>query len=337
MAKNNHTTTAASWAAIATVDLATVGGPAFGEAVAKIDAEAKRLRAEGKLPDFPVTTGKRRFTPEDAEKALLHNGGNRKVGLTHVQEISSLMQNGGWKLAQPILFDENGDLLDGQHRLLAAYFSGLTVDLMVMVVPTEPDLFAIIDSGRGRRAGDALYTAGMNGASAVTAAAAKLLHRYEHQQIGIFKQPKGLLKLPNIEVLRYARSHPEIGEAAHEVLDDYPSAVSIIGDKGVAVAFGYLVNQHYEDGVLHDFFTALAVTDDLAKDDPIFALRARFEAAAAKTGEKLRKERKLALLIKGFLLDAAGQKVGKNGVHMRDNEKFPRIEEAVKETEDALV
>lgn len=333
MVKSTLESVSPSWSAIATVDLGSTGGPAFGEAVAKIDAEAKRLRKEGKLPDIAVKTGKMRVTPEDAEKALLHNGGNRKVRLGQVQEIASLMQNGGWRLAQPILFDENGDLIDGQHRLLAILFGNLIVDLMAMVVPVQPDLFAVVDSGRGRNAGDTLFTAGMNGVSAPAANAAKLLYRYEKGKLGVFKQPK-LLKMPNIDVLRYTRQHPEIVETAHEVLNEYPSAVATVGDKGVAIAFGYLVNQRYEDGVLHDFLSALGVDGNLGEDHPIAALRRDLEAAGV-TQDKLSKELKLALLIKGFILDAADQKVGKKGVFMRHNEKYPSIEDAVTDADAA--
>ena len=141
---NGRANTAPSWAAIATADLATVGANAFAEAVEKIDLQAKEMRKAGNLPNISVKTGKMRITPEDAEKMLLHNGGNRRIRLGHVQEIAHQMQNALWRLAQPILFDEDDDLLEGQHRLLAIYFGRLTVELMVMVVPVQPDLFAVI-------------------------------------------------------------------------------------------------------------------------------------------------------------------------------------------------
>jgi hypothetical protein len=317
---------APSWAAIATVDLAKVGANAFAEQMEKLDEAGKKMRKEGNLPDIPLKTGKMRFTPEDAEKALLHNGGNRRVRLSHVQGIAAQMQKGLWRLAQPIMFDEDGDLLDGQHRLLAIYFGNLIAELMVMIVPRQDDLFAVLDNGNSRSSADTLQTSGINGVSAAAAGAAKFLYRYEHNQMGVFKQPK-VLKMSNFEVLNYVRAHPEIVEAAREVTDDYPTAVTAIGDRGVAAAFGYLVNQRYEDGVLHDFFTALGLGAEGEWDDPIAGLHKRLTEV---TKEKLANPHKLALLIKAFQMDVASEKIGKKGLHIRDNEGFPRIEDAGK-------
>lgn len=325
---NAKISAAPSWAAIATADLATIGSNAFAEQIEKLDAEAARLRKEGNLPDIAVKTGKVRFTPQDAERALLRNAGNRKPRLGHVQEIAAQMQKGHWRLAQPIIFNEDEDLLDGQHRLLAIYFSGQTVEVMAMIVPNQNDLFAVIDAGRGRSPTDTLQTAGMNGVSAAAAGAAKLLYRYENNQLGVFKQPK-LLKMSNIEVLNYVRVHQEIIEAARQVSDDFPGAVTAIGDKGVAAAFAYLVNQHYEESALQDFFTALGNGEQGEADHPITALYKRLVDANASVKDKLSNPRKLALLIKAFQMDVAEEKVGKKGVFIRDNETFPRMEDTV--------
>ena len=167
----------------------------------------------------------------------------------------------------------------------------------------------------------------MNGVSSAAAAAAKLLYRYESGKIGVFKQPK-VLKMSNVEVLSYVRQHPEILDAARETIDDYPAAVGVIGDKGVAAAMGYLINQHFEDGVLHDFFSALGSKDGIGEKkptDPIVSLHKRFVDV---TEEKIPNPRKLALLIKAFVMDAANEKVGGKGISISDVEKFPHIEDA---------
>jgi hypothetical protein len=323
-----------SHAAIATVDLATVSAKSFAEVVHRFDIEAKALRAAGKLPDFPATTGKMKFTPEDAKRALFRNGGNREIRLGHVQAIATMMQMGAWRLAQPILFDEAGDLQDGQHRLYAIWFGGITIESMVMVVPTQPDLFAVIDAGQGRSAKDALFTAGFTGAPGPLAGGAKLVYRYEHGQLGPIQQPK-TRKLHNLEMVAYVRAHPELVSAADEVIDNYPIPVSIIADKGVAIAFAYLVNQTFEDGVLHDYLMKLAGASDLNDDNPIKALRHRFDESGV-SEDRLSGPQKLALLIKSFLMEDAGEKVYKKdiakGLTMRHTDKYPRIEDALKDS-----
>jgi hypothetical protein len=239
------------------------------------------------------------------------------------------MSLGLWRLAQPIIFDENGDLQDGQHRLLAPYFTGSPVEVMVLVVPNQDDLFSVIDSGRSRTATDTLQTAGL-AVSAACAAAVKLVYKYEIRKLGVFKQPSKLPKMSNLEVLRYARLHPEIVDADREMVDNYPAAMTIIDNDGVSVAFYYLLNQRFDDGVSHDFLTALTTEDGLDErkpTDPIVALHQRLLNEA----EKIEAPRKLALLIKAFALDVAGQKVagkvGGLGMEISDTEPFPLVED----------
>jgi hypothetical protein len=334
--KKNGTTPAPSWAAIATVDLATASSTAFAEAVAKIDAEGKRLRKAGELPDIAISTGVTKFTPEDAQKALLHNGGNRKVKLSHVQACATLMQMRLWKLAQPVLFDEADDLIDGQHRLLAILFAGLTIDLTTMIVPVQKELFACVDAGVGRSATDTLFTAGMDGASASSAGAAKLLWRYENKTLSCsWKQPK-VRKISNMEVLAFVQARPAILDAAHEVSSEYPSATSVIGDAGVATSIAYLVNEHYEDGALRDFLGPLGTGIDLADDDPIAGLRLRLNlAGTAAAHPKLNNAQKLAMCLKAFNMEVLEEKLGKRGLFLRDNEPFPRIDSPESDTDKA--
>ena len=209
--------------------------------------------------------------------------------------------------------------------------------MMVMIVPKQDDLFSVIDAGRSRSATDTLQTAGL-AVSPACAAAVKLVYKYEIRKLGIFKQPAKLPKMSNLEVLRYARLHPEIVDADREMVDNYPAAMTVIDNDGVAVALYYLLNQRFDDGISHDFFTKLADeanANERKPNDPIVALHQRF----ANQAEKIEAPRKLALLIKAFQLDAAGQtvvgKVGGMGMEVSDTEFFPLVED-VKVDEPAL-
>lgn len=321
-----------SWTAIATADLAKISPNAFVDVMEKIDDRAREMREAGLLPDIAIKTGVMKITPQIAERMLLRNTGNRRPRLNQVQEIAILMQKGYWRLAQPLLFDENSDLLDGQHRLFAIYFGGHTIETTVMVVPVQENTFSVIDSGRRRNGADTLYTAGVTGGvEASTAGAIGLLYRYDRHELGSVKQPH-LPKISNLELLFYNQAHPEVADAAREVASDFPLATKVIDDRGVAAAFAYLVNQNFDDGVLHDFYMALGRAEDTyeprrSPDDPIEAVYKRLVESDLSKKDKLSNPRKLGLLIKAFQLDAAGMKVGRNGVFLRDNEKFPSIEE----------
>jgi hypothetical protein len=329
MSKNTTTTpktpptTDRVWTPIVKLDLDTASASAFDEVVGKLAAAAKEAKEAGDLPDLDFETGVVTMTPQLAESCLLRNAGNRKVRLPHVKRLSKIMLNGGWKLAQPLLWD--GSLEEGQHRLWAVYLSGATIDTTLMVVPKQEQLFAVIDTGKGRSASDALYTAGSNGQSVAVAQAVSLLWRYDIGGLGISKQPK-VRAMENIEVLNYAKERPEITSTAHLIAGSHPRAATVIGHKGVAVAFGYMLVKIFDEDALNEFYAPLGSGANLRELDPILALRDRL-TRVGEDDEKMDAPHRLALMIRAFDLHRKGLQVSRTkGLYLRDNEKYPRLE-----------
>lgn len=95
---------------------------------------------------------------------------NRRIREQTVNKYASDMRAKLWQeTPEPIIFDENSDLVDGQHRLLAIKASG--VELTMMVARNWPkDVISSINHGRSRSVSDILMMSGTKN-SAVTAAA----------------------------------------------------------------------------------------------------------------------------------------------------------------------
>ena len=71
--------------------------------------------------------------PEQAQKWLERNIANRTLRPSRVQEYATAMTEGRWRYtADPIRFDSDGKLIDGQHRLMAVVRSGCTVEMHVV-------------------------------------------------------------------------------------------------------------------------------------------------------------------------------------------------------------
>jgi hypothetical protein len=71
-------------------------------------------------------------TPIQAANWLESNKFNRKISDVSVSRYARDMTNGHWTLNhQGIAFDDEGVLVDGQHRLMAIVKSGVTVKMMV--------------------------------------------------------------------------------------------------------------------------------------------------------------------------------------------------------------
>ena len=94
-----------------------------------------------------------RITPEMAKDFLAKNmKSNRPVMKSTVHSYARMMRNGNWGLThQGIAFDENGDLVDGQHRLNAIVEANVPVEMMVTYdVHHAPGEVFTIDMGRKR-------------------------------------------------------------------------------------------------------------------------------------------------------------------------------------------
>lgn len=112
-------------------------------------------------------------TPELAAQWLGHNQGNRVIRPARVAAMVADMQAGKWKLThQGVAFDQDGNLLDGQHRLTAIVKSGVTVDMLVTTGMDREDTLMAMDSGKSRTAIDSLRFLHGNGSVYCTASTA---------------------------------------------------------------------------------------------------------------------------------------------------------------------
>ena len=106
-------------------------------------------------------------TPAVAENWLAHNTNNRNVSRVRVNAYAEQMKRGEWKLnGEAVVFGKNGELKDGQHRLMAVVQSGITVP-MFTVFGVDDDI-CIYDRGRGRSTLDVLKIAGLDRRIALT-------------------------------------------------------------------------------------------------------------------------------------------------------------------------
>lgn len=94
-----------------------------------------------------------RMTPDLARAILKNNINNRNVKRERVNLYASDMEKGRWQLnGESIVIDANGNLKDGQHRLMAVIKSQCTVP-MVVVTGVDADC-NIYDRGSGRSVKD---------------------------------------------------------------------------------------------------------------------------------------------------------------------------------------
>ena len=93
-------------------------------------------------------------TPEIAAHFLQKNKGNRDYRKKWVAHLSNIIKTGEWLTThQGIALDKDGNLIDGQHRLLAIIDSGLPVQINVSY-DVDANTFSCIDIGVKRNLAD---------------------------------------------------------------------------------------------------------------------------------------------------------------------------------------
>jgi hypothetical protein len=112
-----------------------------------------------------VTRGWEEFDPERAEKTLDEsNVDNRCISTDRAIRYATEMESGAWREdnEQALMFDWDGKLMNGAHRLAAVMLSKTTQRFWV-IRGLDPELRKVVDQGKSRSLLDALNMAGHHG------------------------------------------------------------------------------------------------------------------------------------------------------------------------------
>ncbi len=111
-----------------------------------------------KIKKLDERSGIYQIGPEEAESILATPGArNRPVSLARVIKYAGRMKSGHWRLTgEPVILDQQGRLLDGQHRLRAIIEAGKEVETVVLY---GEFLFGPMGQSAFRSGGDSLHIA----------------------------------------------------------------------------------------------------------------------------------------------------------------------------------
>lgn len=128
-----------------------------------------------KKPECRVVT----ITPQLAELWLEKRDAQRKVSQLHVDCLARMMESGDWQdlNGDTIVFDRNGNVIDGQHRLLAVIKSNIHITTDVALGREPTAIYSIDQGGKKRIFKDFLEIEGKENTE-VIAAALRRLHYY---------------------------------------------------------------------------------------------------------------------------------------------------------------
>lgn len=245
--------------------------------------------------DFEVVE----VTPEMATEWLKKNLNNRNTRGRVVSQYAADMLAGRWRLnGDAIRFNGNGELLDGQHRLLACVEAGCSF-MTVIIKGLSSAEKVTFDAGIKRKFSDILKWRGERNPNQL-AASLRAAWTYE-----TYPNPAGLTTPPSHQqLLEFLNANPDIrasvdvGLHVRRILKVPPTSISLVHLYGHRVAA--------EDAA--DFFEKLSVGAGIQEGSPILALRRYLELRALER-VKPKTEYFTALVIKAFNLYRSGEEV----------------------------
>lgn len=198
--------------------------------------------------------------PGKAQEYLALVGHQRRVTQSHVDKLARSMELGHWRMTgEPIQFDRQGSLINGQHRLHALIRTGLSFPFVV-IRGLDHNAYEVMDQGKMRSKGETLATLGMKNATS-SASVCQILLRLKY----------GLevdrIQVDNAEIMAFAKANfHTLEEAVYQSqrFRELPSP---------AYGAGLFLALHAARDRALDFADLVATGAGLEKTSPILALR----------------------------------------------------------------
>lgn len=219
-----------------------------------------------------------------------HNPKNRPLTPSTVKKYAGAIKGDEWKMnGEPIVFDREGNLLNGQHRLSAVVEADKPIWALT-VRGVDPSVFDTYDVGKRRSAGDILGISGDFPDTEHLAAALGLIGSYfKHQIKG--NRWEGI-----------SNNHIVAAMAQDQgVLQSLEFCKPWKRNRAISLPWANLIALHYlfakaSNRTMADAFVK-GIMDgvDLHEDSPIFVVRQRFLKA-----KKLERAEKVIYLIRAW-------------------------------------
>jgi hypothetical protein len=204
--------------------------------------------------------------PETAQTLLVdHNPKNRTISPKTVDKYVRAIEAEDWPfVGDPIRFDTGGNLIDGQHRMLALVQTGATIEFLV-VRGLPPESQKYMDINRTRTPADQLRIEGMKSPSAAASVAINSM-RWDLDDLLAMNY-----KFSTFEVVNWVEEHVDQVDAAVAVAIRVRKAIGATISIAGAVYLQALRIADDEDR--EEFFNGLVTGAGLEDGSPILTVR----------------------------------------------------------------
>lgn len=196
------------------------------------------------------------LTPAIAEELLKRNTNNRNVKKERVLLYAHEIANNNWTLnGESIKISSNGDVLDGQHRLMAIIKANRPIKT-VFISDLKKDVITTIDTGVNRSGGDVLSINGVKHSMNISAAITK----FTALKIGrkdIRSNLKIRAKCSNTDILKEYNMNPDYWQTLHNVSVVYYRKWFRILSISDTIAYYAYFNTKFSEEIVNSFFESI--------------------------------------------------------------------------------
>ena len=210
------------------------------------------------------------ITPRIAQELLdNYNSQNRPISKINVNTLTKQMEENLWSFnGETITFNEEGNLTNGQHRLVSITKTNKSFYFLV-VTGLYSESFATIDTGRRRQGSDILSIENIPNATSA-AAIIKFIYAFKNGKHSINRNTNR--NLSNPELMDYLNTLPgdvfnsiKLGVSYNKKCDGLISATNIGG-------FHYLFSE-IDSKIADEFMEKLCTGVGVEEGSPVIALR----------------------------------------------------------------
>ena len=254
------------------------------------------------------------ITPDIAKLYLQKNTKNRTVTKSRVDAYCEEMKSGNWVCnGDTIRFDINGNLINGQHRLLAIIKSDKPIDILVVEgLPLEA--FTTIDTGKMRNAKDVFNIEGVQNSVRISSGINRYLSLSSSQNI---KNARVVNNITNAMILEEYNSNKDLYIRLQADGATYYRAAHRIITVSDYIAFYRYFQLKYSSDIILSFFDALINREGVCE-----LLYNRLLTNII-SNRKINASDKYALIIKAFNFFVNKKQV--KVLKFQPDEQFPKI------------
>lgn len=255
------------------------------------------------------------INPKLARDLLRREHRNRRLNNARIERYAAVMSEGEWVLAEPLMFNCDGSLIDGQHRLQAVIRANKPVEFLVVEGYERERTFAKIGDGAPRTLSNWLEIQG----EVLPGILATVIRYAARDAAGFIPvHTGGGYHFPPSKGIAFLDEHPSVREA----VVDAPATVTTLAPRPL-LCFCYWKFKPLDESLARQFLIDLASGASTGRGDPVTLLRNRLERNR-NSKEKMRQVDILALIYKAW--NACRRNEELRQLKWVNAEPFPEVE-----------